>query len=95
MTDNDKDKLKNEELPRNKLRLGSEIHDYRCLKAVRFATNNPLIEDRCTCAEIPKFVALGKRVHYGRDLVCRTETRNMATRIANALNEHVTDRRGQ
>jgi hypothetical protein len=42
-----------------------------------------------------RFVALDNRVHYGSELICRAKSANLAKRIANALNLHKTDRRGQ
>jgi hypothetical protein len=45
--------------------------------------------------KVLRFVALENRVHYGSELICRCKSANMAKRVAAALNEHQTDRRGQ
>ncbi len=41
------------------------------------------------------FAARGSAVYQGADVVARTNSANMAKRIARALNEHKPDRRGQ
>jgi hypothetical protein len=55
-------------------------------------------DERTTTTDLQKglrFVALESRVVRGSQLICRATSANLAKRIAKALNEHVTDRRGQ